>query len=62
MNVDEAVAARPRAGTHDHFVHFPEDDDALIDGVAPFLRNGLEAGHAAIVIMTPEHERLLSER
>jgi len=40
----------PVAAARDHFVHFYEEDDVLVDEVARFLRTGLESGCGAIMI------------
>ena len=49
----------------DHFVQFYEDDTFLITQVAAFIRAGLRAGDAVIVIATKQHredlEKCLSE-
>jgi len=51
---------------HEHWVQFYEAEDFLLDEVSSFLISGLQAGHAGIVISTPEHraglERRLSTR
>ena len=49
------------AAAQDHFVHFYERDDVLIDAVSRHLRMGLDTGAAAIAIATPEHVRDLLE-
>ena len=45
----------PVAAARDHFVHFYEEDDVLVDEVARFLRTGLESGCGAIMIATQAH-------
>jgi signal transduction histidine kinase len=47
---------------HQHFVQFYEQDDFLLDEVSGFLSTGLEAGHAGIVIATPQHLDGLKQR
>ena len=47
-------AAKVEAAS-DHFVHFYEKDEALVESLSRYLRNGLEAGAAAIVIATAPH-------
>jgi len=39
----------------EHFAHFYEHEDSLLDMLAGFLGDGLKAGDAAIVIATKEH-------
>jgi PAS domain S-box-containing protein len=47
---------------HEHFVQFYEKDDFLLAEVSSFLRAGLQAGHAGVVIATPQHLDGLEER
>jgi MEDS: MEthanogen/methylotroph, DcmR Sensory domain len=47
---------------HDHQVQFYEQDAFLIEGLAKHFGEGLEAGHACIVIATPEHRAELEKR
>ena len=46
---------RPPPAAADHFVQFYEKDAVLIESVARYVRNGLQAGAGAIVIATAEH-------
>jgi len=39
----------------DHFVHFYDKDEALVESLSRYLRNGLEAGAGAIVVATAPH-------
>ena len=39
----------------EHFVQFYEQDAALVDSVAAYIRRGLESGAAAVVIATGQH-------
>jgi signal transduction histidine kinase len=39
----------------EHFVQFYEEDAALVDSVAAYIRRGLESGAAAVVIATGQH-------
>ena len=48
------------AGKCDHFVQFYDSDSFLIDSVAGFFVDGLQAGEAAIVIATPAHRDALA--
>jgi PAS domain S-box-containing protein len=50
------------AVSHEHFVQFYEQDDFLLDEVSSFLRAGPQAGHAGVVIATPQHRDGLEER
>lgn len=55
--------AMPNAAIrHEHFVQFYEQDDFLLAEVSSFLRAGLQAGHAGVVIATPQHLDGLQER
>lgn len=47
----ESTPASPR----DHFVQFYEKDATLVESVARFIGDGLQAGAGAIIIATPEH-------
>lgn len=47
---------------HDHQVQFYERDTFLVDGLAKLFGEGLEAGHACIVIATPQHRAELEKR
>jgi signal transduction histidine kinase len=47
---------------HQHLVQFYDQDDFLLDEVSGFLSTGLEAGHAGIVIATPQHRDGLKQR
>jgi hypothetical protein len=46
----------------EHFVQFYEDDAYLVNQVAAFIRSGLRAGDAAIVIGTKPHRDDLEKR
>lgn len=47
---------------HEHFVQFYDQDDFLLDEVSGFLKTGLQAGHACLVIATPQHLAGLDKR
>ena len=47
---------------HEHAVQFYENPDAFLDSACEFLREGLAAGDAGIVIATEEHRRALEAR
>jgi len=56
----DAFAVSPRQVEHveaasDHFVHFYDKDEALVESLSRYLRNGLEAGGGAIVVATAAH-------
>ena len=57
----EPKTARSATFPRDHFVQFYEQDSALIEAVARYLRKGLESGAAAVMVATPEHEAQLIE-
>jgi hypothetical protein len=46
----------------EHFVQIYEDDSAFMDTLLGFIRGGLLAGDAAVVIATAPHLKLLEER
>ena len=46
----------------EHFVQFYEDDKFLITQIAAFIRSGLRAGDAVIVIATKQHREDLEKR
>lgn len=46
----------------EHFVQFYENDAYLANQVAGFIRTGLQAGDAAIVITTPQRRQNLEKR
>ncbi len=63
MTITETVpiqAAPPKAA-RDHFVQFYDQDHTLVESVARYFRNGLEAGGAAIMIATPQHVQQMLE-
>jgi signal transduction histidine kinase len=45
-----------------HEVRFYDDDVFLADGVASFINNGLQRGHAAIIIATLPHQQAIRAR
>jgi PAS domain S-box-containing protein len=47
---------------HEHFVQFYDQDEFLLDEVSGFFKSGLQAGHACLVIATPQHLAGLDER
>ncbi|MBF6590924.1 MAG: MEDS domain-containing protein [Ktedonobacterales bacterium] len=49
-------------GASEHFVQFYESDDFLITSLADYVRAGLEAGDACVVIATPAHRESLEQR
>ena len=63
MTITEIPVTRssPPKAARDHFVQFYEQDNTLVESVARYFRNGLEAGAGAIMIATPSHvEQLLA--
>ncbi len=46
---------------HDHYVKFYDGEHDLVDGVGPFLFEGLRHGEMAVVIATEQHRRLFAE-
>jgi len=62
MAVTELAATPLDVAPRDHIVQFYEHDAALIGRVAPYLRHALEAGAAAVTIVSAEHERQLREQ
>jgi MEDS: MEthanogen/methylotroph, DcmR Sensory domain len=46
----------------DHFVQFYETDDVFLDTLEGFVRGGLEADEAAVIIATQPHLAALSRR
>ena len=62
-----AAASAPSAGRHlaarflehppacSHAVQFYDDHDFLVETVAAFIGHGLDSGHSALVVATPEH-------
>lgn len=46
---------------HDHFVKFYDGEHDLVEGVGPFLREGLKRGEMEVVIATEQHRRLFAE-
>lgn len=49
------------ASHHGHYVKFYDGEHDLVEGVGPFLREGLVAGEMAVVIGTEQHRRLFAE-
>jgi signal transduction histidine kinase len=49
-------------GASEHFVQFYEADTFLLDAVAAFVADGLEAGEGALVVATAAHRAGLEER
>jgi anti-sigma regulatory factor (Ser/Thr protein kinase) len=56
-----AVSAPPQARDYRHDAFLYDDDEDLVRVVAPFLRDGLAAGDAAVIATTPRATALLSE-
>jgi hypothetical protein len=52
----------PAAEPSSHDVQFFDSSKSLADTVSAFLIAGLEQGHSAIIVATPEHRELLSRR
>jgi signal transduction histidine kinase len=50
------AACWSETGERDHFVQFYERDDSILDSLSGYVREGLEAGEACVVIAT--HARL----
>jgi PAS domain S-box-containing protein len=61
-----AAAPEPRTSTPrtspDLVARFYDGDAALAESMSSYLRAGLDAGHAALVVVTAEHARQLMER
>lgn len=51
-----------KAGMSGHDVHFYRSEASLVRSVVGFLANGVRAGQPIVVIATPEHQRVFSER
>jgi excisionase family DNA binding protein len=51
-----------RSDTAQHVVQFYDADASLVDAVHHYLRTGLLAGDAAIIIATPDHRVALEQR
>jgi signal transduction histidine kinase/FixJ family two-component response regulator len=49
-------------GAAPHVVQFYDDDGALLDSLARFVRAGFAAGEAAVIVATAPHRRRLAER
>jgi PAS domain S-box-containing protein len=58
--IEPRAAEAPDAAVLPHLVQFYEGDPVLIEAIGKYLRDGLEAGSAAIVIATAEHEAQLA--
>lgn len=56
---DLATEATP--AVHDHFVKFYDGERDLVEGVGPFLVEGLRNAEMAVVIATEQHRRLIGE-
>src|SRR5687767_9751641 len=50
-------ALQTTAIPHEHFVQFYDQDEFLLDEVSGFVKAGLQAGHACLVIATPQHRK-----
>lgn len=46
---------QPQLGDHSHVVQFYETDDFLVEAIASFVREGLEARQPAVLIVTAAH-------
>jgi hypothetical protein len=46
---------------HDHFVKFYDGEHDFVEGVGPFLAEGLRGGEMTVVIATEQHRRLIAE-
>src|SRR4029079_9557452 len=55
-------AMQKAALRHEHFVQFYDKDDFLLDEVSAFLREGLLAGHACLVVATAQHRQGRAQR
>ncbi|HLL75894.1 MAG TPA: ATP-binding protein [Pyrinomonadaceae bacterium] len=49
------------AGDGEHFVQFYDTDDFLLNSLCGFVRSGLEAGDACVVVATKSHRDALDE-
>jgi MEDS: MEthanogen/methylotroph, DcmR Sensory domain len=48
-------------GSHNHQIHFYDDQSSLATNVAGYLEEGLRAGEWVLVIATAEHEKALTD-
>jgi PAS domain S-box-containing protein len=62
MSYTDSALDQKAAFRHEHFVQFYDQDEFLLEEVSGFLREGLEAGHACLVIATPQHRDGLDHR
>jgi hypothetical protein len=49
-------------GRHNHYVHFYNDDSALLDEVSRYIGGALGTGDSAVVIATPTHREGIRKR
>jgi len=56
------AARRAETGERDHFVQFYESDEFLIDSLSGYVREGLEAGDACVVVAVPSRREALASR
>jgi len=56
------IGSAPTAHGNEHIVQFYEQDEFLLDEVSRFLKEGLQAGHACLVMATPQHQTGLDQR
>lgn len=54
-------SARLATHPHNHYVQFYQSDDDLIESLRVYLGQGMEAGHAGVVIATEAHRLALEE-
>ncbi|HKG15553.1 MAG TPA: MEDS domain-containing protein, partial [Pyrinomonadaceae bacterium] len=56
------AACRAGTGELDHFVQFYESDEFLTNSLSGYVREGLEAGDACVVVVTPARREALEAR
>jgi signal transduction histidine kinase len=56
------AACWAETGGRDHFVQFYESDEFLIDSISGYVREGLEAGDACVVVAVPARREGLEAR
>ena len=62
---EETISASSRKNerlTRSHVVQFYSDDTSMLDGLTRFIKDGLSAGNAVIVIVTKPHQENLLQR
>ena len=49
-------------GKEEHFVQFYESDQFLLESLSGFIREGIQAGDACVVVATKTHQVMLEKR